>query len=97
MDNKERFEAHKILHTKIYKCECKPYLKDEGYCGVCENEILEFMNKYGAGVLTNDILIEELQKKITKLTKENNSLSFKLELKIKRVEELKASQEGKNE
>jgi len=82
-------KEHKELHEKIWNCKCKPYLKINKYCKDCQEEIIKFLNKYGAGVLTNDLKIEELEKKNNKLEKENQSLSQHLQEKIKRVEELK--------
>ena len=87
----EHQKIHKELHDKIYNCKnkCKPYLRDEDYCCDCKNEVLSFMYKYGAGVLTNDILIEYQTKAIRKLEKIATSLKKKLEEKNKKYETLK--------
>ncbi len=88
-------EPHVQLHKLIYDCtnrndSCKPWSRGVDYCKGCQKAVIDFMNKYGAGVLTNDIVIEDLLKDNVKLAKENMSLKNKLEAKIKRVEELKS-------
>ncbi len=82
-------EPHIVLHHKIVSCKCQPWRKGIDYCRKCQYAVIEFMNNYGSGVLTNDITIEELLKDNIQLDKDNNSLRIKLEAKIKRVEELK--------
>ena len=82
-------EPHVKLHKQIYECECKPWRKGVDYCEKCQKAVVDFMNKHGAGILTNDIVIEDLLKDNVKLAKERDSLEKKLESKIKRVEELK--------
>lgn len=82
-------KEHAELHKKIWDCSCTPYLKDWKYCQKCKDAVLEFMDEFGAGVLTNDLKIEGLENKCSKLEKENKSLNQRLQDKIKRVEELK--------
>lgn len=82
-------EPHMILHKQIYECKCKPWRKGVDYCDNCQKAVVDFMNEHGAGVLTNDIVIEGLLKDCVKLAKENMSLKKRLEVKIRRVEELK--------
>ena len=62
-NEKEQMKLHEELHKKIYDCkDCCPCLKGEKYCENCEKLIINFMNKYGAGVLTRDELIESLRR-----------------------------------
>lgn len=82
-------KAHEDLHKKIYDCNCKPHLNPWIYCNKCQGAIIDFMNKYGAGILTRDIELEELEKSNDKICKENRSVKEKLDSKIKRVEVLK--------
>lgn len=82
----EEIKAHEELHKKIYDCKrCCP-TGNEKYCGNCKKAILDFMDKYGAGVLTRDEIFEELQDKIKNLEKENKKLTKKLAEKIKQLE-----------
>ena len=90
MNKQEQKEAHKVLHKKIYDCSCRPYLSPWEYCEDCKNAVLEFMRKYGAGVLTRDAEIEELAKEYSKCLRVNLAIIKRLDEKIKRVEELKA-------
>lgn len=80
---------HKELHEKIWNCKCMPLKPGSEYCLDCEQAVVGFMNKYGAGELTRDLLVDELKKKINKLEKENVSLSKSLEERRARVVELK--------
>ena len=90
MNEKKTYEiAHKELHNKIWDCKCKPYLRPWKYCKNCKKVVLDFLDKYGAGTLTNDLKIDELQETNAKLVKENKSLSQKLEAKSRKYEELK--------
>ena len=85
-------KEHKELHNKIWNCKnekCNPVLRGVNYCKDCQKVIIDFMNKYGAGVLTRDKQVEDLQDKIRKLELERNSLDKKFLEKIKKVEELK--------
>lgn len=83
-------EPHTKLHKQIYDCKCIPLpLGTKPYCNDCQKAVVDFMNKYGAGVLCRDEEIELMLKSNIKLIKENDSLKKKLELKTKRVEELK--------
>lgn len=59
----EGIQAHKELDKKIRNCKnCCPVLKGEQYCDDCRMVVIEFMDKYGAGVLTNDETMEEIDK-----------------------------------
>lgn len=73
IETKEETNAHKELHNKIYDCGCCPLSEKEEYCDDCKKAVIDFMNKYGAGVLTRDELIESLKKilgeKISQLAK----------------------------
>jgi len=89
LDKEEEKEAHKVLHKKIYDCSCKPYLSPWQYCEDCKDSVLEFMQKFGAGVLTRDEELEDLGKECSKILKLNVSLTKKLDEKINRVEQLK--------
>ena len=82
-------EPHTKLHKQIYECGCKPWRRGVDYCEKCQKAVVDFMNKYGAGILANDIVIEDLLKDNVKVSKENISLKKRLDAKIKRVEELK--------
>lgn len=86
-------EAHKELHKRIYDCNCKPYLRPNEYCEKCKNAVLEFMKEHGAGGLTRDVELEELTKQYSRICKENALLLKKLEIKSRRVEELKKENE----
>ena len=63
MEEKEEIQAHKILDNKIRNCGCCP-LGKEKYCKNCEKVVIDFMNKYGAGVLTRDEFIQELEAEV---------------------------------
>jgi len=89
LNREEEEKAHKELHKKIYDCVCKPYLKPHKYCDDCKKNVTDFMDMFGAGVLTRDEKVEELQKENLKLKGELSVIQKKLEEKIKRVEELK--------
>lgn len=82
-------KEHKELRNKIWNCECSPF--KEGYCKDCKDAVIKFMENYGSGALTNDLKIEELENKNSKLENENKSLNQKLQNKIKQVEELRDS------
>ena len=88
-NKEEQKKAHKGLHKEIYDCSCKPYLSPWEYCEKCKNAVLEFMQKYGAGVLTRDEEVEDLQKAFNTAMIKVGSLKQKLEEKIQRVEKLK--------
>lgn len=89
LNTEKQKEAHKKLYKDIFDCDCKPWIKDKGYCSKCHGKVIMFMDDYGAGVLTRDIELEELSKENSKLLKTNLTTNKKLESKIKRVEELK--------
>ena len=84
---------HKELHKRIYDCECKPWRRGVNYCENCQKAVIDFMNKYGVGVLCRDEEVEILLKGNMRLIKDNEILKTKLEKKIKRVEELKRETE----
>lgn len=95
METEQQKQAHKELHKKIYDCGCCPISPKDEYCGKCERVIIDFMNKYGAGVLTRDELIESLRKLLGEkihqlaLLDENTRKQIrKLKKEIKRLEEL---------
>ena len=72
METEQEKQAHKELHKAISQCNtCCPVSPGERYCDKCAGEVLGFMNKYGAGVLTRDEHLEELEK-YCKLVKECN-------------------------
>ncbi len=73
-------EEHRGLHKRIYECKCMPM--KENYCKNCEKAIVDFMNKHGAGALTQDTLIENLKKRVSELGNYNKSQANK----IKRLE-----------
>ena len=77
---------HKELSKKIFKCSCIPIGKN--YCKECQEAVIEFMNKYGAGTLTRDLLAYDLKKENEEL--KNTQLAFQehLEIKTKEVERL---------
>ncbi len=78
---------HNQLHNQIWNCSCMPLNQD--YCKDCQKAVITFMNTYGAGNLTRDILVENLQKEISVKGKEIDSLKLRLQEKIIRVDELK--------
>ena len=83
------FDAErKELSKKIYACKCMPIFIGVKYCKDCQHEVLEFMNKYGVGVLAGDLVIEDLQKENQTLKNINSSLQKQLLEKIKQVEKL---------
>ncbi len=84
-------ERHKELHKKIFNCKCLPISPGSKYCENCQTAVIEFMNEYGAGVLTNDMVIEELKHKISKLVNENISLNNKFKDIVQKYDKLKAS------
>lgn len=57
-------EEHKELHEKIWNCKCTPWMKGKEYCMDCEQAVIGFMNRNGAGELTQDLLIGELRKRL---------------------------------
>ncbi len=73
----EHLEEHKELHKQIYGCICKP-LTNKAYCTDCQGIVIGFMNKFGAGALTQDIRIGRLQKEIKQ--SENNNKDLKNQL-----------------
>ena len=73
-------KEHKELHKIIYECKCTPI--GGNYCENCEKAVIDFMNKHGAGTLTQDILIESLKKRVSELGSYNQSQANK----IKRLE-----------
>ncbi len=45
---------HKELHNKIWDCKkCCPIGIKDKYCKNCKKAVLDFMDRYGVGVLTN--------------------------------------------
>ncbi len=60
-------QAHKELHEKIWNCPCLPVSRETKYCNKCHKAVTDFMDKHGAGELTNDLLIEQLESKINLL------------------------------
>ncbi len=91
-----RLEEHKNLHERIWNCGCLPIAPGSNYCEGCQKDVIDFMNNYGAGELTQDIRIEDLELKVDKLKKENEGLKIQLDEKIKRVEELKLTENTTN-
>lgn len=62
METEQEKQAHKELNKLIGNCdECCPCLKGEKYCDNCHDAIIGFMDKYGAGVLTRDEHLKELE------------------------------------
>jgi len=82
-------QEHKELHNKIYNCKCQPWNRGTDYCLDCEQAVVGFMNRNGAGELCQDLLIESLRKEINVLQKETTSLSQSLMKSRARVVELK--------
>jgi hypothetical protein len=82
-------KEHAELHNQISSCRCIPLPMGTLPCRDCQIAIVEFARKYGIGVLTNDLKIEELENKNSKLEKENKSLSKRLEEKNRKYEKLK--------
>ena len=83
---------HKELHKKIWDCKnpkCKPSLRGGTYCEDCIKLVVDFCNKYGIGVLTQDIRIEDLTKEVSGLKTKNSGLKLNIHTKVKRIEELK--------
>ncbi len=86
MVSKDEIQAHKELNKKIFGCGCCPLNERNKYCDNCQKAVVDFMNKYGAGVLTRDELVEELEKHIEFLTECNDrqiQTISELKLKIK--------------
>ena len=82
-------KEHRELHDKIWNCPCLPDLVGADYCLECQKNVLNFLNKYGAGELTNDSLLDILQAGIQRKDKEIILLRAKLEQKIKDYDKLK--------
>lgn len=62
METEQEKQAHKELHKAISECNtCCPISPGERYCDKCAGEILGFLNKYGAGVLTRDEHFEDME------------------------------------
>ena len=63
METKEEKQAHKELDKKIKDCKnCCPISKEERYCEDCHKLVIDFMDKWGAGVLTRDEHFEDMEK-----------------------------------
>ncbi|MFA6073930.1 MAG: hypothetical protein WC758_07485 [Candidatus Woesearchaeota archaeon] len=86
--NKEQKDALKEFNKKIMSCACGPSISGK-YCDNCKKLMLDFIDKYGMGILCNDIPLENLQKENTILKNENNSLQIQLNKKTKDYEELR--------
>lgn len=86
--DKYKLQEHKELTKSIFSCKCMP-LGNKTYCNSCNKLIIDFMNEHGAGVLTQDIFIEDLKKEKCSLISENKSLNNKLDKKTKKLEEYK--------
>ena len=61
MESKEEKQAHKELDKKIKSCTCLPISHGEKYCEECHDLVIGFMDKYGAGVLTRDEHLKDLE------------------------------------
>lgn len=88
-DKEEQKKAHKELHKKIYDCDCKPWSNGVDYCEKCQYAVIKFMNQYGAGVLTRDEEVDDLQEAFNTAMIEVGNLKQKLEGKITKYEKLK--------
>lgn len=79
------------LGKKIYDCKenCKPWFIGVDYCSGCQEVVINFLNKYGAGVLMGDLVIDDLKKENQILKNQNNSLNKQLQDKINQINKLK--------
>ena len=84
----EEKQAFKDFTKDVYNCPCGPTISG-AYCNDCKRKVLDFIDKWGMGILCQDITVENQDKKIKWLKGQCSSLVKKLEEKIKRVEELK--------
>ncbi len=96
METKEEKQAHKELENKIKGCKnCCPIDKFECYCDDCLKALVDFANRHGAGVLTRDEHLEELEGEVFGLgnaLKDYKEENKKLKHKIKELkQELKLS------
>ncbi len=92
----EELISHKELHNKIFNCnKCCPVGIKDVYCKDCQKAVIDFMNKYGAGVLTRDEMFEELKGRIHKLELVNKSLTNKLSSKTETINRLIKAKEKK--
>ena len=81
-------EEHKKLHKQIYNCKCLPIGKKDSYCEACQKAVIDFMNVYGAGALTRDEYIYDLNKENKELKNDEIALQERLKIKVKEVEKL---------
>jgi len=87
MEIEEQCIEHKKLHKKIYDCKCK--VLTEGYCNNCISTISDFMKDFGAGVLTQDMLVEQLRTELKRVKEHNISLNNKVDEKTQQIVQLK--------
>ena len=89
-------KEHKELTTQIFNCKiCLPVLKNDKYCKNCKDAVLDFIDKYGAGVLTNDLVIMELKREIKSLRSSNIVYMDKIEELKEELSQLTPKESGK--